>query len=202
MQKKNPNEQKSREKSLIEVLERTNVSLAELIRVIKQNNDLLEKLCNKGNNNCIIEEYSEKQRMLDTKRTNVVMSLENKGEVFYKQHELRCLVAKHLHELAIPGHIKGFQYLKEGISLAIEEPEILKGLTNVFYPRLARMFETTSKGVERAIRHAIEISFERISDEMLGKYYGGQVNRKPGKLTNAECIFLLKERIEDEIALN
>lgn len=100
-----------------------------------------------------------------------------------------------LHEIGVPAHIKGYQYLREGIVLAVRDIEVINAVTKVLYPEVARRFGTTSSRVERAVRHAIEVAWDRGDLETLQKYFGYTVSNSKGKPTNSEFIALIADRL-------
>ena len=109
--------------------------------------------------------------------------------------ELERQVTAIIHEIGVPAHIKGYQYLREAISLAVADMEIINAVTKVLYPAVAKKFATTSSRVERAIRHAIEVAWDRGDLEILQKYFGYTVSNAKGKPTNSEFIAMIADRI-------
>ncbi len=97
--------------------------------------------------------------------------------------------------MGIPAHIKGYQYLREGIKLVIETPEMIGGITKELYPAIARRFGTTSSKVERAIRHAIEVAWSRGRVDTLNKAFGCEVAQPDDKPTNGEFIALIADKL-------
>ena len=100
-----------------------------------------------------------------------------------------------IHEIGVPAHINGYQYLREAISLAVEDMDVINAVTKVLYPAVARKFGTTASRVERAIRHAIEVAWDRGDLETLQKYFGYTVSNVKGKPTNSEFIAMIADRI-------
>ena len=100
-----------------------------------------------------------------------------------------------IHEIGIPAHIKGYLYLRDAISMVVEEIELLGSVTKILYPRIAHKYETTPSRVERAIRHAIEVAWSRNSLETIKKFFGYTINTEKGKPTNSEFIALVADRI-------
>ena len=100
-----------------------------------------------------------------------------------------------IHEIGVPAHIKGYQYLREAIMMSVEDPSMLSSITKVLYPTIAKKFQTTSSRVERAIRHAIEVAWTRGRMETLDALFGYTVNTGKGKPTNSEFIALIADRI-------
>lgn len=97
--------------------------------------------------------------------------------------------------IGIPAHIKGYQFLKEAIKLVIKKPEIINSITKQLYPSIARNFETSSSKVERAIRHAIEVAWNRGRIENLNTIFGYNIYTKNDKPTNGEFIALIADRL-------
>ena len=100
-----------------------------------------------------------------------------------------------IHEIGVPAHIKGYQYLREAIIIAVEDMDVINAVTKVLYPQVAKRFSTTPSRVERAIRHAIEVAWDRGDLETLQKYFGYTVNSAKGKPTNSEFIAMIADRI-------
>ena len=103
-----------------------------------------------------------------------------------------------IHDIGVPAHIKGYQYLREAIALAVEDIEVINAVTKVLDPAVAKKFGTTASRVERAIRHAIEVAWDRGDLETLQKYFGYTVSNAKGKPTNSECIAMIADRISLE----
>ena len=113
----------------------------------------------------------------------------------YIRQNLEDDVTQLLHEIGIPAHIKGYQYLRDAIIISVEEKEMLVSVTKVLYPTIAKKHGTTSSRVERAIRHAIEVAWSRGQLEMIHEIFGYTVNSGKGKPTNSEFIALITDKI-------
>lgn len=100
-----------------------------------------------------------------------------------------------IHEIGVPAHIKGYQYLREAIMMSVEDVEMLGSITKVLYPTIARKYQTTPSRVERAIRHAIEVAWSRGRMETLDALFGYTINTGKGKPTNSEFIALIADKI-------
>ena len=117
-------------------------------------------------------------------------------------NHLQISITKVLHELGIPSHIKGYQYIREGIGIIYERPEVIGGITKELYPELAHKFDTTVSRVERAIRHAIEVSWNRGSWELMEDIFGHSVDIDKAKPTNSEFIVTIADKLRlDKIKL-
>ena len=108
---------------------------------------------------------------------------------------MQIAITKVLHELGIPSHIKGYQYIREGIGIVFEKPETIGGITKELYPELASKFDTTVSRVERAIRHAIEVSWNRGNWDMMEEIFGHSVDIDKAKPTNSEFIVTVADKL-------
>ena len=108
---------------------------------------------------------------------------------------LEVRVTEVIHQVGVPAHIKGYQYLREAIMMAVEDIESVSAITKVLYPSIAKKFHTTSSRVERAIRHAIEVAWDRGDLETLQSYFGYTVSGVKGKPTNSEFISMIADRL-------
>lgn len=109
---------------------------------------------------------------------------------------LQTLVTAIIHEIGVPAHIKGYQYLREAIMIAVDDMDVINAVTKVLYPEVARRYGTTASRVERAIRHAIEVAWDRGDIETLQKYFGYTVSNAKGKPTNSEFIAMIADRLQ------
>lgn len=110
-------------------------------------------------------------------------------------HDLEKDVTNMIHEIGVPAHIKGYQYLREAIMMSVEDVEMLGSITKVLYPTIANKYQTTPSRVERAIRHAIEVAWSRGKMETLDSLFGYTINTGKGKPTNSEFIALIADKI-------
>lgn len=111
------------------------------------------------------------------------------------EQSLESLVTEIIHEIGVPAHIKGYQYLREAIILTINDMDIINAVTKVLYPTVAKKYSTTPSRVERAIRHAIEVAWDRGDLETLQKFFGYTVSNIKGKPTNSEFIAMIADRL-------
>lgn len=110
-------------------------------------------------------------------------------------HNLEKDVTDMIHEIGVPAHIKGYQYLREAIMMSVEDAEMLNSITKILYPSIAKKYMTTSSRVERAIRHAIEVAWSRGKMETLDELFGYTISVGKGKPTNSEFIALISDKI-------
>ena len=112
-----------------------------------------------------------------------------------QEADLEAVVTDIIHEIGVPAHIKGYQYLREAIILTIHDMDMINAVTKVLYPEVARRFGTTPSRVERAIRHAIEVAWDRGDVETLQKFFGYTVSGIKGKPTNSEFIAMIADNL-------
>ena len=113
-----------------------------------------------------------------------------------REVSLESTVTAIIHEIGVPAHIKGYQYLREAILIAVADMEVINAVTKILYPEVAKRFGTTASRVERAIRHAIEVAWDRGDLETLQKYFGYTVSNAKGKPTNSEFIAMIADRLQ------
>ena len=111
---------------------------------------------------------------------------------------MKISVTKLLHELGVPSHIKGYQYIREGILLLYNNPNIVGGITKELYPEIACRFDTSVSRVERAIRHAIEVSWNRGNLDLMEEVFGHSVDYDKAKPTNSEFIVTVADKLKLE----
>ncbi len=110
--------------------------------------------------------------------------------------DIETMVTNVIHEIGVPAHIKGYQYLREAIIIAVGDMEVINAITKVLYPQVAKTFSTTPSRVERAIRHAIEVAWDRGDLDTLQRFFGYTVSNTKGKPTNSEFIALIADRLQ------
>ncbi len=111
------------------------------------------------------------------------------------QEDLNVTITEILHQIGVPAHIKGYQYVREAIRLSVEDPEMLNSVTKILYPTVAKTFGSTSSRVERAIRHGIEVAWDRGDVEVLNSYFGYTIQSQRGKPTNSEFVAMISDKI-------
>jgi len=136
---------------------------------------------------------------LEEKITEVAFNISGTGESIDLFHNsLQISITKTLHELGVPSHIKGYQYIREGISIVYKRPEIIGGITKELYPEIAEKYNSTVSRVERAIRHAIEVSWNRGNWELMEDIFGHSVDIDKAKPTNSEFIVTIADKLRLE----
>lgn len=115
-----------------------------------------------------------------------------------KNRNLEMDVTSIIHEIGVPAHIKGYQYLRDAIIMSVEDMEMLNSITKILYPTIAKKHQTTPSRVERAIRHAIEVAWSRGKMDTIDELFGYTVSTGKGKPTNSEFVALIADKIRLE----
>ena len=131
-------------------------------------------------------------------RMRMAVGTESKVAVEDELQTLQRRVTAVIHEVGVPAHIKGYQYVREAIVIAVQDIEVINAVTKELYPEVARRFSTTPSRVERAVRHAIEVAWDRGDLETLQRYFGYTVSNTKGKPTNSEFIAMIADKIRLE----
>lgn len=116
-----------------------------------------------------------------------------------EDYDLETLVTEFIHELGVPAHIKGYQYIRSAIIMVIENMDLLNFITKQLYPEIAKAYNTTASRVERAIRHSIEVAWSRGKPETMNDIFGYTIHTGKGKPTNSEFIAMVADRIRLQI---
>lgn len=157
--------------------------------------DTIRKVSEYGVNYYILKpfELSDlEDKILDT------FTISGKKTINIFNNNLQISISKMLHELGMPSHIKGYQYIREAISMVYDNPDIVGGITKELYPELASKFDTTVSRVERAIRHAIEVSWNRGDWDLMEEIFGHSVDIDKAKPTNSEFIVTVADKLRLE----
>ena len=121
---------------------------------------------------------------------------QKKSELRRSGTSIEAMVTNIIHEIGVPAHIKGYQYLREAIIIAVGDMDVINAITKVLYPQVAKTFQTTPSRVERAIRHAIEVAWDRGDLDTLQRFFGYTVSNTKGKPTNSEFIALIADKLQ------
>jgi sporulation transcription factor Spo0A len=134
-----------------------------------------------------------KNKLVESPKGNVY---ENKTA--FIEHNLESDVTNIIHEIGVPAHIKGYQYLRDAIMMSVNDGEMLNSITKLLYPSIAKRHKTTPSRVERAIRHAIEVAWSRGKMDTIDELFGYTVSNGKGKPTNSEFVALIADKIRLE----
>lgn len=138
----------------------------------------------------------EKEGGSQGNRNNTVRAVINADES--RAGDLEVDITNMIHEVGVPAHIKGYQYLRDAITMVVEDMDLLSAVTKELYPAIAKMNNTTPSRVERAIRHAIEVAWNRGKLETLNNLFGYTVHNDKGKPTNSEFIAIIADKLRLE----
>lgn len=158
--------------------------------------NLFEECCEVGAAYCILKPVDMTalveriKRLCDKSRRRAPASVPSREE-----NDLEAQVTKIIHQIGVPAHIKGYQYLRTAIIMAIKDNEVINSVTKVLYPTVAKQYNTTSSRVERAIRHAIEVAWDRGDLDVLNAFFGYTVQNSRGKPTNSEFIAMIADNL-------
>lgn len=109
--------------------------------------------------------------------------------------DIEAQVTRIIHQIGVPAHIKGYQYLRTAILLTIKDSDVINSVTKILYPSVAKKYATTTSRVERAIRHAIEVAWDRGDVDTLNSYFGYTIQNNRGKPTNSEFIAMIADNL-------
>lgn len=114
-------------------------------------------------------------------------------------NKLELMITEILHQIGVPAHIKGYHYLRDAIMMAVNDTEVINSVTKLLYPSVAKKYQTTASRVERAIRHAIEVAWDRGNVDVFDSYFGYTIQNSRGKPTNSEFIAMISDKLRLQI---
>ena len=182
---------------VLEKMKKRNINKKVIVATSYNASDVIREVSEYGVSYFILKPFELvdlEKRIVEAGRKN---DKQTKNIDFY-HNNLQISITKILHELGIPSHIKGYQYIREGIGIIYEHPETIGGITKELYPELAEKFDTTVSRVERAIRHAIEVSWNRGNWELMEEIFGHSVDIDKAKPTNSEFIVTIADKLSLE----
>lgn len=182
---------------VLEEMKKRNINKKVIVATSYNASDVIREVSEYGVSYFILKPFELvdlEKRIVEAGRKN---DKQTKNIDFY-HNNLQISITKILHELGIPSHIKGYQYIREGIGIIYEHPETIGGITKELYPELAEKFDTTVSRVERAIRHAIEVSWNRGNWELMEEIFGHSVDIDKAKPTNSEFIVTIADKLSLE----
>ena len=135
-------------------------------------------------------------------KDSTVKATEKKEQTQEVIHDLEKDVTDMIHEIGVPAHIKGYQYLRDAIVMSVNDMDMLNSITKILYPTIAKKYQTTSSRVERAFRHAIEVAWSRGKMDTIDEMFGYTIHNGKGKPTNSEFIALITDRIRLEYKMH
>ncbi|MBE6597093.1 MAG: sporulation transcription factor Spo0A [Ruminococcaceae bacterium] len=142
-----------------------------------------------------IESLCEHINSLNRARSSAGGVMPEGGEEKNRTPDIETQVTKIIHQIGVPAHIKGYQYLRTAILLTVNDSDIINSVTKILYPSVAKKYQTTTSRVERAIRHAIEVAWDRGDVDTLNSYFGYTIQNNRGKPTNSEFIAMIADNL-------
>ena len=180
---------------VLEELKQNNISKNIIVETSYNSPDVIRKVSEYGVNYYILKPFELddlERRILEVFKQN-----ESKSIDLY-HNNLEISITRMLHELGMPAHIKGYQYIRDGIMMIYQNPEMIGGITKELYPDVASKYNTTVSRVERAIRHAIEVSWNRGNWDLMEEIFGHSVDIDKAKPTNSEFIVTIADKLRLE----
>ncbi len=158
---------------------------------------LLMEASDAGADLCMLKPYNDDSllshvRALLDKKEKALSGTEKSEDA---ASDMESQVTKIIHQIGVPAHIKGYQYLRSAILMTIDESDMINSVTKVLYPSVAKKYQTTTSRVERAIRHAIEVAWDRGDVDTLNSYFGYTIQNSRGKPTNSEFIAMIADNL-------
>ena len=178
---------------VLEAMKQNNINKKVIVATSYNAMEVIRQVSEYGVNYYVLKPFDMKDL---EKRIMLVASKEYDNKVIdVEYNNIQSSISKILHELGIPSHIKGYQYIREGINILYDHPETIGGITKELYPELANKYDTTVSRVERAIRHAIEVSWNRGSWDLMEEIFGHSVDVDKAKPTNSEFIVTIADKL-------
>ena len=177
---------------VLESLKDNSISMKVIVETSYNQSEVIREVSEYGVNYFILKPFD-----LDDLEKKIIDSFKKKEEksIDFYNSNLQVSISKMLHDLGIPSHIKGYQFLRDAVSMIFENPDIIGGITKELYPELASRYDTTVSRVERAIRHAVEISWNRGDIDLMEKIFGHSVYIDRAKPTNSEFIVTIADKL-------
>ncbi len=166
-----------------------------IIASLVSNQSVFIEATNAGASMCLLKpfDYSSLTEHIKTLILTRQPKTSSSGDI--NRDDIESQVTKIIHQIGVPAHIKGYQYLRTAILMTISDNEIINSVTKILYPSVAKKYSTTTSRVERAIRHAIEVAWDRGDVDVLNSYFGYTIHNSRGKPTNSEFIAMIADNI-------
>lgn len=186
---------------VLRALSRQNLSKKPVVFVYSTfNSPVLEReIMNCGASYFVLKPYNMSD-LVESMTSMLTNSNEDKNVTKFSYYSnsstsMEIKITEILHQIGVPAHIKGYNYLRDSIFMSVENPDIINAVTKKLYPSVAKKYETTSSRVERAIRHAIEVAWDRGDVDILNSYFGYTIHNDRGKPTNSEFIAMISDKL-------
>ena len=178
---------------VLEEMKKRKINKPVIVETSYNTSDVIKEVSEYGVNYFILKPFELDD--LEQKIRKVFDRTSSSNDIDFYNSNLQVSITKILHELGIPSHIKGYQYIREGIGIVFENPDTIGGITKELYPELADKYDTTVSRVERAIRHAIEVSWNRGDWDLMEERFGHSVDIDKAKPTNSEFIVTIADKL-------
>ena len=182
---------------VLEEMKKRNIYKPVIISTSYNSDEMIRRVSEYGVHYFLLKPYELSDLENRILEASNVREKENKNINIY-HNNLQISVTKILHELGVPSHIKGYQYIREGIMLIYNNPDMIGGITKELYPEIASKYDTTVSRVERTIRHAIEVSWNRGDWDLMEEIFGHSVDIDKAKPTNSEFIVTVADKLRLE----
>jgi len=178
---------------VLEQMKKNNINKKVIVATSYNTSEVIREVSDYGVNYYVLKPFDFtdlEKRILD------ISNKKKSGKNIDLHHNnIQISITKILHELGIPSHIKGYQYIRDGVYMVFDNPDMIGGITKELYPELANKFDTTVSRVERAIRHAIEVSWNRGNWDLMEEIFGNSVDIDRAKPTNSEFIVTVADKL-------
>ncbi|MBQ7411445.1 MAG: sporulation transcription factor Spo0A [Clostridia bacterium] len=173
----------------------TDAPPAFIIASMVSNQTVFIEATNAGASMCLLKPFDYSSLCEHIKTVASARAPYSARETVPNMDDIETLVTKVIHQIGVPAHIKGYQYLRTAILMTISDGEIINSVTKILYPSVAKKYSTTTSRVERAIRHAIEVAWDRGDVDTLNSYFGYTIQNNRGKPTNSEFIAMIADNM-------
>ncbi len=178
---------------VLEQMKKNNINKKVIVATSYNTQEVIREVSDYGVNYYILKPFELDD--LEKRILDLCNSKKSGKNIDLHYNNIQISITKILHELGIPSHIKGYQYIRDGVCMIFEHPEMIGGITKELYPELALKFDTTVSRVERAIRHAIEVSWNRGNWDLMEEIFGNSVDIDRAKPTNSEFIVTVADKL-------
>ena len=164
---------------------------------------MISEAVNAGADYCLMKPCEASSVISKLEKAFSAPAVTNNSPASEIHNDLETQITGIIHQIGVPAHIKGYQYLRCAIMMTVENADLINSITKELYPSVAKTFGTTSSRVERAIRHAIEVAWDRGDVDVINSYFGYTVQSQRGKPTNSEFIALISDnlRLKNKLAV-
>lgn len=178
---------------VLEQMKKNNINKKVIVATSYNTQEVIREVSDYGVNYYILKPFDFTD--LEKRILDLANKKKNSKNIDLHHNNIQISITKILHELGIPSHIKGYQYIRDGVCMIFENPNMIGGITKELYPELASKFDTTVSRVERAIRHAIEVSWNRGNWDLMEEIFGNSVDIDRAKPTNSEFIVTVADKL-------